>query len=168
MSPIPTTTATVSGCGAETRSYSLRLYFVDAPETNLRYPDRTREQAEHYGITLDEALNAGRAARDLVRAMLKEPFTVWTRWASAAGRGAEPRYYAFILVGEQALDELLVAKGLAQPKGIRPNLPTGEKAADHQKKLEALQAEARKQKAGAWATSTRTDLPKEAPEGEGK
>jgi len=26
--------------------FLLRLYCVDAPETNLRYPERTREQSE--------------------------------------------------------------------------------------------------------------------------
>src|SRR6185312_7195986 len=32
-----------------TNEFILRLYFVDAPETNLRYPERTREQSEYFG-----------------------------------------------------------------------------------------------------------------------
>ena len=34
-------------CGAD--AFVLRLYFVDTPETNLRYGERTREQAAHFG-----------------------------------------------------------------------------------------------------------------------
>jgi endonuclease YncB( thermonuclease family) len=29
------------------KEFIVRLYFVDAPETNLRCPDRAREQAEY-------------------------------------------------------------------------------------------------------------------------
>ena len=142
-----------------TNELLLRLYFVDAPETNLRYPERTREQSEYFGVTLDETMKGGRTARDLVRDTLREPFTVWTRYASAAGRSKEPRYYGFVLVGTNALDELLVSKGLAQPKGVRPNLPTGEKAAAHLQRLSALEADAKRQRVGLWASS-----PQEKPE----
>jgi endonuclease YncB( thermonuclease family) len=138
----------------EAKEFALRLYFVDAPETNLRYPERTREQSEYFGVTLDETMKGGRTARDLVRETLREPFTVWTRWAIAAGRSATPRYYALLMVGANRLDELLVRKGLAQPKGVRPNLPTGEKATAHLQKLYALEADAKKQRVGLWTNST--------------
>jgi endonuclease YncB( thermonuclease family) len=140
-------------CGA--KEFSLRLYFVDAPETNLRYPERTREQSEYFGVTLDETMKAGKAARDFVRDTLREPFTVWTRWATAAGRSAEPRDYALLLAGNNQLDEALIRKGLAQPKGVRPNLPTGEKASAHLERLVALAADAKKHGVGLWATSSR-------------
>jgi hypothetical protein len=45
-------------------------YFVDAPEINLRYPERTREQSEYFGVTLDESMSGGRMARDFVPAVL--------------------------------------------------------------------------------------------------
>jgi len=135
-----------------TNEFLVRLYFVDAPETNLRYPERTREQSEYFGVTLDETMKAGRTARDVVRDTLREPFTVWTRWASAAGRSRDPRYYGFVQVGTNALDEILVTKGLAQPKGVRPNLPTGEKAAAHLQRLSTLEADAKRQRAGLWAS----------------
>jgi len=139
---------------AGTNEFVLRLYFVDAPETNLRYPERTREQSEYFGVTLDETMKAGRTARDLVRDTLREPFTVWTRHASAAGRGKEPRYYGFVLIGTNALDEILIRNGLARPKGVRPNLPTGEKAVVHVEKLQSLEAEAKRQRIGLWASAT--------------
>jgi len=37
----------------------VRLYLVDAPETRLQHADRVREQAEYFGVTIDEALFAG-------------------------------------------------------------------------------------------------------------
>lgn len=135
------------------KEFALRLYFVDTPETNLRYPERTRVQSEYFGVTLDETMRVGREARDLVRDTLREPFTVWTRWAIAAGRSTAPRYYALLLVGTNPLDEILVRKGLAQPKGVRPNLPTGEKGTAHLKRLYALEADAKKQRVGLWASS---------------
>src|SRR5437764_14677523 len=52
---------------AGTNEYLLRLYFVDAPETNLRYPERTREQSEYFGVTLDESMKGGRDARAFVK-----------------------------------------------------------------------------------------------------
>jgi endonuclease YncB( thermonuclease family) len=94
-----------------------RLYFVDAPETNLGYPERTREQAEYFGATLDQTMKAGKEATDLVRQTLREPFTVWTRWGDAGGRSKERRYYALVQVNHTWLDEILVSKGLARRKG---------------------------------------------------
>ena len=74
----------------------LRLYFVDAPETQLLYPERTREQAEHFGATLDDTLKAGARARSFVREALRGPFTVTTRKASAPGRARDPRFYGMV------------------------------------------------------------------------
>ena len=84
-------------CG--TNEFVVRLYFVDAPETNLEYADRTREQSEYFGVTLDETMKAGRTARGMVRDFLKDPFVVYTRWAGAGGRGGAPRYYVLVEAG---------------------------------------------------------------------
>jgi len=138
-------------CGVN--EFNLRLYFVDAPETNLRYPERTREQSEYFGVTLDETLKAGAKARDAVQKMLREPFGVLTRWASAAGRGRETRYYAFVEVGGKSLAEVLVSQGLARIKGVFANLPTGEKAKAYVERLEGLEREARQKRLGLWASS---------------
>src|SRR6266567_3080700 len=51
---------------AGTNEFILRLYFVDAPECNLRYPERTHEQSQHFGITLDESMKAGAKAKEAV------------------------------------------------------------------------------------------------------
>lgn len=138
-------------CG--TSEFNLRLYFVDTPETNLRYPERTREQSEYFGVTLDETMKAGRKAKEVVQALLQEPFVVWTRWASAAGRGRETRYYAFVQMGGKNLTEVLVSQGLAPTKGVIVKLPTGEKAKADEERLEALEGEARQRRLGIWFSS---------------
>jgi endonuclease YncB( thermonuclease family) len=135
------------------KEFNLRLYFVDAPEANLRYPERTREQSDHFGVTLDETMKAGVKATEAVQALLQEPFVVRTRWASAAGRGRETRYYAFVEVGSKSLMEVLVSQGLARTKGVIVNLPTGEKAKVYAERLEALEREARQKRLGVWASS---------------
>src|ERR1043166_6968211 len=60
------------------KEFAARLYFVDTPETNLRFPDRTREQSVHFGITLDETMKAGVQASERVRALLQKPFVLET------------------------------------------------------------------------------------------
>ena len=134
-------------CGAD--AFVLRLYFVGAPETNLQYPERTREQAEHFGATLDDTLKAGAKARAYVREALKGPFTVVTRKAAAAGRGKELRYYAMVHVGGKNLDEILVLQGLARAKGVAASVP-GEKSRAHAQRLQLLEAEAKLKGRGLW------------------
>ena len=144
-----------------TNEFSLRLYYVDAPEATLTYPERVRLQSEHFGITLDATLKAGAQARERTQAMLREPFVVRTRWASAAGRARETRYYGIVEVGGKSLAEMLVSEGLAQPKGVAPNLPSGEKASAYMKRLEDLERDARQKRVGAWATSAAEKKEKE-------
>ena len=137
--------------GAE--EYNFRLYYVDAPEATLTYPERVREQSEHFGITLDATLKAGARARERVQELMREPFVVRTRMASAAGRGRQTRYYAIVEVGGKSLAEVLVSEGLAWTKGVAPNLPSGEKATAYMKRLEGLEREARQKRLGAWASA---------------
>ena len=139
-------------CG--TQEFIVRLYFVDAPESNLRYPERTREQSEYFGVTLDETMRAGRQATTLVRERLRTPFVVWTRWASAAGRTKTPRYYGFVEVQGRSLAELLVSAGLARTKGVTATGPTGQPSPVVRDTLQALERTARQHKRGIWATST--------------
>jgi endonuclease YncB( thermonuclease family) len=113
------------------RGFIARLYFVDAPETNLAYPERTREQAEYFGATLDQTMRAGKEATDVARQTLQAPFTVWTRWVSAGGRSKERRYYALVQVNRRWLDEMLVSNGLARRKGVITNLPDGQNWREH-------------------------------------
>jgi micrococcal nuclease len=141
-----------------TNEFTLRLYYVDAPETTMSYPERVHQQSEHFGITMDETLKVGAQAKDRVQELLREPFIVRTRWASAAGRGRETRYYGFVEVGGKSLAEVLVSEGLAQSKGVAPNLPDGEKASAYMHKLEVLEQAAHQKRVGGWATTQEKDV----------
>lgn len=138
-------------CGDD--EFVLRLYFVDAPETNLTYGERTREQAEHFHATLDDTLKAGAKARAFVREALRGPFVVVTRKAYASGRARDPRYYGMVQVGGKGLDEMLVIEGLARAKGVAASLPGGEKSRAHAERLQLLEDQARQKRKGLWAAS---------------
>jgi endonuclease YncB( thermonuclease family) len=138
-------------CGGE--EFVLRLYFVDAPETSLTYGERTREQAAHFGATLDQTLKAGAKARLYVRDALNGPFTVVTRKAYAQGAAKDPRYYGMVMVAGKGLDEMLVLAGLARVKGVSVNIPGGEKARARSQRLLLLEEHAKAKRRGLWASS---------------
>ena len=139
-------------CGAD--EFVLRLYFIDTPETSLTYGERTREQAAHFGATLDETLKAGAKARVFVRDSLNGPFTVITRKAYAQGAAKDPRYYGMVQVHGKGLDEILVLAGLARVKGVAVNIPGGEKARAHSQRLLVLEDHAKQKRRGLWALTS--------------
>jgi len=140
---------------AADKEFTARLYYVDAPETNLRQGERTRDQSIHFGITLDETMKAGEKAKQRAKELLQKPFLIWTRWATAGGRGRESRYYVIVETDGKNLGEILVTEGLARTKGVAPNLSSGEKAKDYMERLDSLESAAHEKHLGAWATSTR-------------
>lgn len=139
-------------CGTD--EFIVRLYFVDTPELDTKDRQRCQEQTEYFGVTLANNLQAGVQARDAVDELLRTtPFVIWTRKASAAGRSKEPRYYGLVEVGGKGLAEILVSRGLARTKGVRANLPSGEKSKVYVEKLEGLEREAREKRVGIWEHS---------------
>lgn len=142
-----------------TNQYNVRLYFVDAPESNLRYPDRVREQAEYFGLTIDDTIKAGIEAAEACRKLLEQPFVVKTRLAVAGGLTRDPRYYCIVEVGGTNLADLLVAQGWARTKGVMVTLPSGQKAQHYVEKLLTLENKARDSGLGAWANSTKRKQP---------
>ena len=135
------------------KEFRARLYFVDSPETNLVYAERTREQSLHFGITLDETMKAGVKAKDRVKELLQKPFVLHTLWATAAGRGREARYYVLIEVDGKSLAEILVSEGLGRVKGVGHVLPSGEKSRSYVDRLTALEEEAKQKRVGAWSAA---------------
>ena len=108
--------------------FVFRLYYVDCPETDDRFPDRNAEQAEYFGITDAESLAAGKAAKEYVAGLLTgKALTVFTRWASALGSSRLPRYYGVVEVEGRGLADLLVENGLARLHGMSVNHPGGTK-----------------------------------------
>jgi len=137
----------------EGREFVLRLYYVDAPETDLSNGMRVGEQRAYFGVTIEDVLATGERATERVRNILQEPFSVTTRWAYAAGRSADPRFYGFVDVGDKRLIEVLLAEGLVRAKGVTAKLPTGEKSKMYLDKLRDIERQAKDQKRGAWAHS---------------
>jgi endonuclease YncB( thermonuclease family) len=134
------------------KEFIFRLYFVDTPETESRFPERVEEQAKYFGITTDEALRIGKTAAEFTRRTLgSKNFTVYTRWQDARGESRLPRYYAFVLVEEkQQLAELLVENGLARVFGMPAKLPTGMNANTFEAHLRVVEAKAKQDHLGAW------------------
>lgn len=143
------------------REYVGRLYFVDAPETSLEFPERVREQSAHFESTLDDTWRAGVEAARRVRDLLKEPFVVRTRWAVAQGRGSTPRFYVRVEAGGKDLAETLVCEGLAYVRGVAVQLPSGEKGAAVRTRLLEAEREARTAGRGAWAPAGKKHAPAE-------
>ena len=133
------------------REFVLRLYYVDAPETDLSNGMRVGEQRAYFGVTIEDVLATGERASKRVREILQEPFEVSTRWATAAGRSSEPRFYGLVNVGGKRLIEVLLAEGLVRTKGVVANLPTGEKSKVYLARLRGIERQAKDKKRGAWA-----------------
>ena len=58
--------------------YILRLYLVDAPETDAGFPERVAEQGKYFGISPTQAVAIGELAQKFVEERLSRPFTVRT------------------------------------------------------------------------------------------
>jgi endonuclease YncB( thermonuclease family) len=141
------------------KTLHVRLYFVDAPETNLADPERVIEQSQHFGITQAATLQAGKKAAEVTRQFLSQSFTVHTRWTVAGGRSRQPRYYAIVAVSGRDLGELLVSQGLARTKGAVAPTPDGEPSKSVMARLQQLESEARRQRFGAWSASSHPPAP---------
>jgi competence protein ComEA len=137
----------VSAAGKE---YIFRLYFVDAPETDMSIADRVKEQAQYFGLKPEQTITLGEYAKRFTKEKLAHPFTVRTCMQDAMGRSKLPRYYAFVETKEGDLAELLVTNGLARLHGAEAQ-PVGLRSPERQwERLKRLEREAKQQKVGAW------------------
>lgn len=133
------------------RKYLFRLYWVDCPETDNSVPDRNAVQAEHFGITPPEVIKYGKEAAKFARDFMKDGFTVHTKFADALGRSAKDRDYAIIEKNGTFLHIELVRAGLARVHGfqeVSDNMPS---LATMRLRIKGADAEARREKRGAWA-----------------
>ena len=130
------------------KEYIFRLYFVDAAETMMSYPDRVRHQAEYFGLSDSDTIKLGEAAKKFTTSLLASgPFTVTTKWEDAKGNSRLPRHFALVVTDQGDLDELLVAEGLVRRYGMPIRTSLGQRK---QTILKRLEEEAKQQKAGAW------------------
>lgn len=125
---------------------TLRIYFADAPESDWQYRDRTKAQAKYFGITEEQAVEVGIMAKEFTKIVLKNGFSVRTRWQGVFGGQQAIRKYGIVSTKEGDLAELLVSNGLARIHGMG----IGGKTWEEVEILKALEAEAKEAKRGAW------------------
>src|SRR5882724_3221340 len=136
------------------REYIFRLYFVDAPETDISIPDRVVEQAKYFHATIQETLQIGIEAERFTRQKLSRPFTIRTCKQDARGRSRRPRYFAFVQTDTADLGEQLIANGLARVYGAASGPPGMRTPEGEWRKLEQLERKAKKQRIGGWGIGT--------------
>jgi endonuclease YncB( thermonuclease family)/predicted flap endonuclease-1-like 5' DNA nuclease len=135
---------------AGAKEYLFRLYLVDAPETDARNPGRLIEQGKYFGITVPQAIEVGRAAKEFTRQKLSEPFTVFTHMSDAMGQSRLERFYAFVQTNEGDLSEQLVRNGLARAYGFKAAPPGLRTSREELVKLQQLEDQAKQERIGAW------------------
>lgn len=142
------------------REYIFRLYFVDTPECDYAFPERVSEQAAYWNITTDQAIQLGKTAARFTASQLKTPFTIVTRWQDALGRSKMRRHYAFVLVNDKDLAELLTEKGLARRHGTTVDRPNGPSQKEETRRLARLEQVAKAARQGGWALAAKPAAPK--------
>lgn len=136
-------------CG--TREFVLRLYSVDAPQTDASLAERVSEQASSFGVSEADVLRIGRiASKQVRRRLLGREFTVWTRWADVQGHSRLPRYYGALEVDGGDLGQWLLSQGYARVKGVKIIGPRGGTASDLQRRLHQLELRAQRERRGLW------------------
>jgi len=132
------------------KEYLFRLYLVDAPETDEMTPRRLVEQAKYFNITVPQAIEVGRAAKDFTQEKLSQPFTVFTHMSDALGQSRLERFYAFVETKEGDLGEQLVRNGLARSYGFKGAPPGVTNSRVEVEKLQQFEDEAKRDKIGGW------------------
>jgi DNA uptake protein ComE-like DNA-binding protein len=134
------------------RELIVRLYFVDCPETDERFPDRVKTQAAYFGVQPAAVVKVGEKAAEFTRRTLAKPFTVVTRFEDARGSSNEPRYYGFVLLedGRKNFAEMLVENGLARVFGAAASRPGGPDGNAEWQRLRRLEVQAKSQQLGGW------------------
>ena len=129
----------------------VRLYFVDAPETDAGYGTRVAEQAAYFHTTNALVLQNGSAAKTLTASFLAKPFRVITRKQVSPGASRGERYYAIVEQGGRRLDRALLEAGLARATSEvadYPDASTGQLVFQQLRTLEQTAAQA---KLGLWS-----------------
>jgi DNA uptake protein ComE-like DNA-binding protein/endonuclease YncB( thermonuclease family) len=135
---------------AGAREYIFRLYMVDAPETDEMTPRRLVEQAKYFAITVPQAIEVGRVAKEFTREKLSEPFIIFTHMSDAMGQSRLERFYAFVQTKEGDLGEQLVRNGLARNYGYKAVPPGLGNSRLELEKIQQFEDEARQEKIGGW------------------
>jgi endonuclease YncB( thermonuclease family) len=138
-----------------TTEYLFRLYYVDTPESDTRYPARVKEQADYFGLSSEEAVEGAKKAKVFLKKLLSDKtFTVYTRYDDARGASKLKRYYAMVKIDGRWLSELLVENGFARVHGVGSELPDGTDANKYWSRLRKLEKEAQDAHRGLWGKAS--------------
>ncbi len=140
------------------RTFRVRLYFVDCPETSANSDadaQRLREQTRYFGLSnATQTIRFGKEAKTFTENVLAQPFTVHTAFADALGRSYEGRVYAFITTYDgNDLASLLVKDGFARTYGMSRKTPDGVSSNEMVKRLRDFEISAMLKHIGIWSQS---------------
>ena len=143
---------------ANGKSFHVRLYFVDCPETLIAFTSdaqRVREQTRYFGLSdATRTIHFGNEAKTFVDHVLVKPFTVHTAFASALGRSSKGRVYGFVTTADgNDLASLLVKNGFARTHGIGRETPNGITHNEMVERLRDLETSAMIKRIGIWSES---------------
>jgi competence ComEA-like helix-hairpin-helix protein len=143
---------------ANGKSFHVRLYFVDCPETlfaSKSDAQRVREQTRYFGLSdAARTIHFGNEAKTFVDHVLVKPFTVHTAFASALGRSSKGRVYGFITTADgNDLASLLIKNGFARTHGIGRETPDGVSHAEMIERLRDFEISAMLKRVGIWSES---------------
>ena len=143
---------------ANGKSFHVRLYFVDCPESSISSKSdaqRVREQTRYFGLPdVTRTIHFAEKAKAFVEHALVKPFTVHTAFASALGRSFKGRVYGFITTADgNDLASLLVKNGFARTRGIGRKTPDGVSRDEMIERLRDLEIAAMLKHVGIWSES---------------
>ena len=143
---------------ANGKSFHVRLYFVDCPETLIAFKSdaqRVREQTRYFGLSdAKRTIHFGNEAKTFVDHVLVKPFTVHTAFASALGRSSKGRVYGFITTADgNDLASLLVKNGFARTYGMGRETFDGVSRDEMVKRLRDFEISAMLKRVGVWSES---------------
>lgn len=144
---------------ADGRHLLVRLYFVDAPETSMSFPQRVTDQLEYFNTDQQSVLKGGMDGARFVRNLLKDGFSIYTKFEDARGRSSIPRHFCMIKLNDAWLAELLVGAGLARIYGMFTALPDGSSGNAFIEKLRMLERNAQREQLGVWAAQVQQVQP---------
>ena len=143
---------------ANGKSFHIRLYFVDCPETVISFKSdaqRVQEQTRYFGLSdAVRTIHFGKEAKTFTGKVLAQPFTVHTAFADALGRSPEGRVYGFITTSDgNDLASLLVKNGFARTYGMNRKTPDGVSSDEMVKRLRDFEISAMLKRVGVWSES---------------
>lgn len=142
----------------KSREIIVRLYFVDTPEMDASLEERVKEQAEYWGVSVEDVLKLGKAADRFTEAFLAGRFNVFSKLEDARGRSKSKRFYGIVEKDGKALAEALVENGLARVFGMFTDLPDGKASDKYIAELRVLERKARRAKRGAWGVQRKDSI----------